>query len=63
MDKEKEMTCSPNYEALYNEYVGKYKCMCEKFHKLELKLEEEHEQRMILEAKMEVVRLIFGGTD
>ena len=63
MDKEKEMTCSPNYEALYNEYVDKYKCMCEKCHKLELKLEEEHEQRMILEAQMEVVRLIFGGAD
>ena len=62
MDKEKEMACSPNYEALYHEYVDKYKCMCEKCHKLELKLEEEHEQRMILEAQMEVVRLIFGGT-
>ena len=62
MDKEKEMTCSPNYEALYHEYVDKYNCMCEKCHKLELKLEEEHEQRMILEAQMEVVRLIFGGT-
>ena len=63
MDKEKEMTCSPNYVALYHEYVDKYKCMCEKYHKLELKLEEEHEQRVILEAQMEVVRLIFGGAD
>ena len=63
MDEEKKMTCSPNYEALYNEYVDKYNCMCEKCHNLELKLEEEHEQRMILEAQMEVVRLIFGGAD
>ena len=63
MDEEKKMTCSPNYEALYHEYVDKYNCMREKCHKLELKLEEEHEQRMILEAQMEVVRLIFGGAD
>ena len=62
MDEEKKITCSNNYEALYHEYVDKYNCMCEKCHKLELKLEEEHEQRMILEAQMEVVRLIFGGT-
>ena len=63
MDDQKQSTCSPNYEALYHEYVDKYNCMCEKCHNLELKLKEEHEQNMILAAQMEVVRLIFGGAD
>ena len=63
MDEEKKMTCSPNYEELYRKCVDKYKFMCEKCDKLDLKLKEEHEQRMILEAQMEVVRLIFGGAD
>ena len=61
MNDEKKNDCSPNYEALYHEYAEKCKFMYEKCHNLELKLQEEHEQKMILAAQMEVVRLIFGG--
>lgn len=50
----KQMTCAPNYEAYYEEYRDKYNC-------IEEKLKEEHKRNMILEAQMEVVRLIFGG--
>lgn len=63
MEEQKKMTCAPNYEDLYHEYVDKYNCMFEKCHSLELKLKDEHEKNMILEAQMEVVRLIFGGSD
>lgn len=63
MEENKKMTNAPNYEALYYEYVDKYNCMYEKCHSLELKLKDEHEQNVILEAQMEVVRLIFRGTD
>ena len=55
------MTCVPNYETYYEEYRDKYNCMSEKVHNIEEKLKEEHERNMILEAQMEVVRLIFGG--
>ena len=58
---DKKMTCAPNYEAYYEEYRDKYNCMCEKVHNIEEKLKEEHERNMILEAQMEVVRLVFGG--
>ena len=63
MDEEMKKTCSPDYEALYHEYADKCKFMYEKCHNLELKLQEEHEQKMILAAQMEVVRLIFGGAE
>lgn len=53
-EENKQMTCAPNYEAYYEEYRDKYNC-------IEAKLKEEHERNMILEAQMEVVRLIFGG--
>lgn len=62
MDEEnKQMTCVANYEAYYEEYRDKYNCMCEKVHDIEKKLKEERERNMILEAQMEVVRLVFGG--
>ena len=60
-EENKQMTCSPNYEAYYEEYMDKYNCMCEKVHNIEENLKEEHKRNMILEAQMEVVRLIFGG--
>ena len=63
MEEQQKMKNSLNYEALYNEYRDKYNCMCEKFHSLEAKLKDEHEQKIMLEAQMEVVRLIFGGAD
>ena len=63
MDEEMKKTCSPDYESLYHEYADKCKFMYEKCHNLELKLQEEHEQKMILAAQMEVVRLIFGGAE
>lgn len=55
-----QMSCTPNYEAYYEEYRDKYNCMYEKVCYLEKKLKEEHNRNMILEAQMEVVRLIFG---
>ena len=58
---DKQMACAPNYKAYYEEYRDKYNCMCEKVHNIEEKLKEEHERNMILEAQMEVVRLVFGG--
>ena len=61
MNDEKKNDYPPNYEALYHKYEDKYEFMYEKYHNLELKLQEEHEQKMILAAQMEVVRLIFGG--
>lgn len=63
MNDEKKNDCPPNYEALYHKYEDKCKFMYEKYHNLELKLQEEHEQKMILAAQMEVVRLIFGGAE
>lgn len=57
----KQMACAPNYEAYYEEYREKYNYMCEKVHTIEEKLKEEHERNVILEAQMEVVRLVFGG--
>lgn len=63
MEEKQEMACDLNYEALYNEYRDKYNCIAEKCAGLEAKLKDEHEQKKILEAQMEVVRLIFGGAD
>lgn len=60
-EENKQMTCAPNYEDYYEEYRDKYNCMCEKVHNIEENLKEEHKRNMILEAQMEVVRLIFGG--
>lgn len=60
-EENKQMTCAPNYEAYYEEYRDKYNCMCKKVHNIEEKLKKEHKRNMILEAQMEVVRLIFGG--
>lgn len=52
---------SLNYEAYYEEYLAKYNQLMEKYAALEMKCHDEHEKRMILEAQMEVVRLVFGG--
>jgi len=52
---------SLNYEAYYEEYLAKYNQLMEKYAALEMKLKDEHEKRIVLEAQMEVVRLIFGG--
>ena len=60
MSEEKEC-CMPNYEAYYEEYLAKYNQLREKYAALELEYKNEHEKRMMLEAQMEVVRLIFGG--
>jgi hypothetical protein len=61
-EENKKIPCAPDYEAYYEEYRAKYNCMCEKVHSIEEKLKEEHERNIILEAQMEVVRLIFGGS-
>ena len=53
--------CMPNYEAYYEEYLTKYNQLMEKYAALEMKLKDEYEKRIVLEAQMEVVRLIFGG--
>ena len=56
-----EKCCAPNYEAYYEEYLAKYNQLSEKYAALEMKLKDEHEKRIVLEAQMDVVRLIFGG--
>lgn len=56
-----EKCCAPNYEAMYNEERDKVIRFRERCAALELDLKNEREQRLILEAQMEVVRLIFGG--
>ena len=58
---EKEKCCQPNYEALYSEYFDKYNQMSEKCAAIHSDLLREIEKRKMLEAQMEVVRLIFGG--
>lgn len=60
MNENKECNM-PNYEAYYEEYLAKYNQLMEKCAVLEMKLKDEHEKRLMLEAQMEVVRLIFGG--
>lgn len=61
MSDNQKMTCAPNYEVYYEEYLAKYNQLMEKYAALEMKLKDEHEKRIVLEAQMEVVRLIFGG--
>ncbi len=61
MSDNQKMTCAPNYEAYYEEYRAKYNQLMEKYAALELEYKNEREKRMVLEAQMEVVRLIFGG--
>lgn len=56
-----EKCCAPNYEAYYEEYLAKYNQLREKYAALELEYKNEREKRMVLEAQMDVVRLIFGG--
>lgn len=62
MKDNQDMTCSLDYEACYNEYREKYNCLAEKNAVLSEMLREEKERRIKLEAQMEVVRLIFGGS-
>ena len=63
MSDNQEKTCASNYEAYYEEYLAKYNQLREKYAALELECHNEREKRMVLEAQMEVVRLIFGGDD
>ena len=56
-----EKCCAPNYEAMYDELLDKYNKLREKCALLECDLRIERKDRKILEAQMEVVRLIFGG--
>ena len=50
-----------DYEAAYEEYLSKYHQLLEKCAALEAECKFLCEQRRVLEAQMEVVRLIFGG--
>lgn len=61
MSDNQKMTCAPNYEAMYNEERDKVIRFRERCAALEMDYKNECEKRMILEAQMEVVRLIFGG--
>lgn len=61
MSENETKCCSLNYEAAYEEYLAKYHQLMEKYAALELEYKNEREKRMVLEAQMEVVRLIFGG--
>ena len=56
-----EMCCKPNYEAMYKEELDKVVRFREKCAALEQDYKQEREARIVLEAQMEVVRLIFGG--
>lgn len=55
-----ERCCEPNYEAMYDELLDKHNRLREKYAVLECDLRIERKDRKILEAQMEVVRLIFG---
>lgn len=61
MSDDQKKTCAPNYEAYYEEYLDKYNQLREKYAALELEYKNEREKRIVLEAQMEVVRLIFRG--
>ena len=58
-DNDNNKTCAPNYEAYYEEYLAKYNQLLEKYAALELEYKKERESRMVLEAQMSVVRMIF----
>ena len=58
---EKEKCNTLDYEAYYNKYLRKYNQMCEKADAIHAEYMHEREKRKMLEAQMEVVRLIFGG--
>ena len=61
MSDNQKMACTLNYEAYYEEYFAKYNQLSEKYAALEREFEYECQKRRVLEAQMEVVRLIFGG--
>lgn len=61
MNKNEAKCCSLDYEAAYEEYLSKYHQLLEKYAALESNLKNETERRKILEAQIDVVRLIFGG--
>lgn len=52
---------APNYEAMYEELFEEHKKACAELSEKAKELRSEKEKRMVLEAQMEVVRLIFGG--
>ena len=56
-----EKCCTPDYEAMYREEFDKAVRFRERCAALERDYKQELEARIILEAQMEVVRLIFGG--
>ena len=61
MSEQEKCCCSIDYEAAYEEYLSKYHQLLEKYAALEAECKFLCEQRRVLEAQMEVVRLIFGG--
>ena len=56
-----ERCMAPNYEKMYENERDVAIRLRERNSALEYDLEREREARMVLEAQMEVVRLIFGG--
>ena len=58
---EKEVYMAPNYEKMYKNERDDAIRLREICSALEYDLKREREARMVLEAQMEVVRLIFGG--
>lgn len=61
MSDDKEMTCAPNYAAMYDDLFEEHKKLCAEYADIRKEIQSEREKRLILEAQMEVVRLIFGG--
>lgn len=57
----KEACMAPNYEKMYENERDDAIRLRELNSALEYDLKREREARMVLEAQMEVVRLIFGG--
>lgn len=58
---EKEACMAPNYEKMYENERDDAIRLREMCSALEYDLKREREARIVLEAQMEVVRLIFGG--
>ena len=58
---EREKCMAPNYEKMYENERDDAIRLRKMNSALEYDLKREREARMVLEAQMEVVRLIFGG--
>lgn len=63
MDELKEATCGLNYEAEYNRIREKCDCLMAKLADTEQKARYLQDELSIANAKLDMVRLIFGGVN